>query len=312
MATEVRGLKGRDEYEEMLAVVAAGFGHELERVRVRFERHPPYKLENTRVTIVDGKIVSVVHVHELQVRGRSGETWLMGGIGEVATPPEHRRQGYSTLALKDSIAFMEQIGCHFSMLGTGIPAFYERLGWQSYPRSILTFDPVRVELPEKPGADFAIREVDWQADLPDLKRIHQAFNRDTMGPLVRSDEYWQEATSARRISGTSWVALDDGHAVAYLWGASELHIMELAHHEGEEQAARALLVHALQTARNEGFRQVVVEEAVSTLAAELARTQPEGAVSRSETTGTMFRPVAPGFSIDFAPGEFVYYRTDGF
>ena len=58
MAAEVRGLRGWEEYEEMLTVVAAGFGHEVEAVRRRFERHPPYQLENTRVTMVDGRIVS--------------------------------------------------------------------------------------------------------------------------------------------------------------------------------------------------------------------------------------------------------------
>ena len=185
MAVEVRGLKSRDEYEEMLAVVAAGFGHDVEAVRRRFERHPPYEPENTRVTIRDGRIGSVVHGHALRVLGREGETWVMGAVGEGSTPPEHRHHGYSTMALQDSIALMERIGCDFSMLGTGIHSFYERLGWRTYPRDFLTFDPKRLEPPEEQADDLKIREIYWDADLPDLERIHREYNRDKVGPLVR-------------------------------------------------------------------------------------------------------------------------------
>ena len=312
MAVAVRGLKSRDEYEQMLAAVAAGFGHEVEAVRRRFERHPPYELGNTRVTIVDGRIVSVVHVHVLRVRGRKGETWVMGAVGEVSTPPEHRHHGYSTMALQDSIARMEGIGCDFSMLGTGIQAFYERLGWCRYPRDFITFDPAKVVLSEEGTSGLEVREIDWHNDLSALQHIYEEHNRTKVGPLIRSEEYWREATSPRRRSGSSWVACGPGGPVAYLWGAAELRVLELPHLDGEEDAARALLHHALGVAREESFKQVVVEEAVCPQASETARAQSTEAVSRSVSENTMFRPVAPGFSIEFAPGELLYYGTDGF
>ena len=312
MTVEVRGLKDWDEYEEMLQTVAAGFGHEVEAVRRRFERHPPYRLEDTRVTLVDGRIVSVVHVHRLRVRGRGGEAWLMGGIGEVATHPEHRRRGYATLALGDAIAHMERVGCQFSMLGTGLPALYRRLGWRAYPRRFLNFEPARVVLPEAPAGGLRVREMDWEGDLPALQRIYREYNRDRVGPLIRSPEYWREAASPRRRSGSSWVALGRGEPVAYLWGAAELRVLEVPHLRGEAEAARALFLHALGTAREQSFRQVVVEAAVSAEACRAAEAQPAGAVSESVSTNTMLRPVAPGFSVDFAPGELIYYGTDGF
>ncbi len=333
MAVEVRGLRDWDEYERMLETVAAGFGHEVEAVRRRFERHPPYKLQATRVTIVDGFIASVVHVHELPVRGRAGAAWLMAGIGEVSSHPDYRHKGYATTAMRDAIAYMERVGCNFSMLGTGIAPFYERLGWRSYPRTYLTFDPEQVQLPVPSGVegpeerfhplplprgegrgegDIEVREVDWDADLPDLKRIYREYNRDKVGPLIRSDEYWREATSPRRRSGSSWIASRPGDPVAYLWGAAELRILELAYLDGEEYTARELLLHALRVARKESFKRVVLDEAISPQARELAREQPEGAVSRSESGNTMLRPVAAGFPVDFAPGELIYYGTDGF
>lgn len=312
MTVEVRGLKNWDEYEEMLRTVAAGFGHEVEAVRRRFERHPPYRLEDTRVTLLDGRIVSVVQVHPLRVRGRGGETWLMGGIGEVSTHPEHRGRGYATMALRDAIQHMERLGCHFSMLGTGIPAFYERLGWRTYPRTFLQFDPAGVVLPEESAGDLQVREVDWERDLSALRRIYEEYNRDKVGPLLRSPEYWREATSPRRRSGSSWVALRRGEPVAYLWGAAELRVLEVPHLMGESEAARALFLHALRTARQQAFKQVVVEAAVSAEVRRVAESQPAGAVSESVSTNLMLRPVAPGFSVDFAPGELIYYGTDGF
>jgi len=312
VSTEVRGLKNWDEYEQMLEAVAAGFGHDVEAVRPRFERHPPYKLEATRVVIVGDRIVSVVHVHELPVRGRNRQRWLMGGIGEVSTHPDHRRRGYATMAMRDPIAYMERVGCHFSMLGTGINAFYERLGWRTYLRTFLTFDPKQVALPDESAGDLKVQEIDWDQDLPALKRIYREYNRDKIGPFIRSEEYWREATSPHRRSGSSWVALRRGEPVAYLWGAAELRVLELPHLDGEEQAARALLLHALHVAKEESFKRVVLDASISPQARQVAREQPEGAVSQSENTNTMLRPVAPGFSIDFAPGELIYYATDGF
>lgn len=314
---EVRGLKDWDEYEEMLTVVAAGFGQEVQAVRRRFERHPPYQLENTRGTIADGRIVSVVHVHALRVRGRDGETWLMGGIGEVCTPPDYRRRGYATMALEDSITLMERLGCDFSMLGTGSQSFYERLGWRTYPRTFLTFDPKKVALPEEPPGDLEVREIDWESDPPALKRIYEEYNRDRVGPLVRSQEHWRDSTSRRRRSGSSWIALRTGAPVAYLWGAAQLRILELPHLDGEQAASGALLLHALRVGRKESFKQVVLDEAICPQASDLTGAQsygsvgPDEAVSRTENTNTMLRPVR-GFSIDFAPGELVYYGTDSF
>jgi len=308
---EVRGLRDRDEYEEMLTVVARGFGHPLDAVRRRFERHPPYKLEGSRVVFVDGRMVSVVHLHELQVRGRGGETWLVGGVGEVSTPPEHRHQGYATLALRDAIAYMEGLGCRFSMLFTGQQPFYERLGWRPYPIAYLTFDPQKVVLP-KGRAKATVRETDWDRDLPALQRIYEEYDRGKVGPLLRTEAYWREATSPRRRSGSSWIALRRRQPVAYLWGAAELRILELPHLPGEEDAARALLLHALRVAQEESFKQVVLSEPCVPIACELAERQPSGAVSRVTYRNMMLRPVAPGFSTDFAPGELIYYGTDSF
>ena len=311
MTAHVRGLQNRDEYEEMLTVVARGFGHPLDVVRRRFERHPPYKLEASRVVILEGRMVSVVHVHELRVRGRGGEVWLIGGVGEVATLPECRHQGYATLALTDAIAYMAGLGYQFSMLFTGQQPFYERLGWRPYPVAYLTFDPQKVVLPEA-KAKVKVRETDWEQDLPALERIYGEYNRGKVGPLLRSEAYWREAASPRRRSGSSWTALRGREPVAYLWGAAELRILELPHLSGEEDAAQALLLHALGVARKESFKQVVLSEPCVPMAHELAERQPPGAVTRTTYRNMMLRPIALGFSTDFAPGEFVYYGTDNF
>lgn len=79
------------------------------------------------VVQVDGAIVSHASVvgRELHTGGHRLAT---GYVEAVATLPEHRRLGYAS-------AIMEEVGRHIDRsfplgaLGTGLHAFYERLGW---------------------------------------------------------------------------------------------------------------------------------------------------------------------------------------
>ena len=77
--------------------------------------------------------VSALGIHR-RTATVNGQPVYLGGIGSVDTPAEHRRQGYSTAALRQAAAFMrDTIGADFGLLVTGknlIP-FYGRLGWQA-------------------------------------------------------------------------------------------------------------------------------------------------------------------------------------
>ena len=87
----------------------------------------------TQVAVEDGEIVSAVQICKRTVP--CGEYRLvMGGIANVATLPEHRGKGYNTECMKRAIAVMEADAMDFSLLFTGINAYYARLGYCDMPR----------------------------------------------------------------------------------------------------------------------------------------------------------------------------------
>jgi hypothetical protein len=52
------------------------------------------------------------------------------------------------------------------------------------------------------------------------------------------------------------------------------------------------------------------EEMLTVVARSIAAELADQAVARRDYPYLMLRPIAPGFSTDFAPDEFVYYGTD--
>jgi aminoglycoside 2'-N-acetyltransferase I len=85
-----------------------------------------------------GRIVSHASVVERELH-TAGHRLQTGYVEGVATLPDHRRRGYGS-------TIMAEVGTHIDAtfrlgaLGTGLHAFYERLGWIAWkgPTSVLT------------------------------------------------------------------------------------------------------------------------------------------------------------------------------
>jgi aminoglycoside 2'-N-acetyltransferase I len=100
------------------------------------------------VVETDGRIVSHASVVERELQ-TGGHRLATGYVEGVATLPDHRRRGYSS-------AIMAEVGAHIDgtfqlgALGTGLHAFYERLGWLVWkgPTSVRT-DRGPVPTPEE-------------------------------------------------------------------------------------------------------------------------------------------------------------------
>lgn len=60
-----------------------------------------------------------------------GNSFVCAAIGEVVTANRWRRRGVSSALLSRSIGEMERDGVACSLLMTGIPALYAKLGWES-------------------------------------------------------------------------------------------------------------------------------------------------------------------------------------
>lgn len=108
-----------------------------------FERYysadPNYVSGDTLGIWDDQALVSAIHICRRPVVWEDGAL-LCGGIANVATREEYRRQGLSRQLLAVAIKKMEDESYHFSLLGTGTPGHYAPLGWASVrrPQAMLT------------------------------------------------------------------------------------------------------------------------------------------------------------------------------
>ncbi|MCA1667574.1 MAG: GNAT family N-acetyltransferase [Thermomicrobia bacterium] len=96
-----------------------------------------------RVRDDDDRLVS--HVGMLtRVVSVNGLPTTVGGIGGVKTHPDARGRGYAAAALRTATAFLtDECGVAFALL-VCLPttvAYYERLGWQQFPGTLLIAQP---------------------------------------------------------------------------------------------------------------------------------------------------------------------------
>lgn len=80
---------------------------------------------------MDGKIVSQIGVLQREV-DVSGQKINVGGVGGVATHPDHRRQGYAGKLLKAVEQLLSELDLPFGVLVCGEERmhYYARFGWQ--------------------------------------------------------------------------------------------------------------------------------------------------------------------------------------
>ena len=100
---EIRGCYSIDELRQVVDLCDAAFP---ETPREYFDRHILHDgtlaLEDTRILVKDGKIVSSVQVFPRTIYA-AGKKMNVGGIGNVATLPSERKNGYAGMVMKDSM-----------------------------------------------------------------------------------------------------------------------------------------------------------------------------------------------------------------
>ncbi|MEN6386757.1 MAG: GNAT family N-acetyltransferase [Phycisphaerales bacterium] len=121
-----------NELDETLALMDSIFHAARPR---RIGKYYPFaygqcNLDNMRIIKADGKVVSHAAIYERTVNTTNGLNLKIGCIGGVATLPEHRQKGYASIILEDCIKKMEKEDYDISLLWTGTPDFYRRLGWE--------------------------------------------------------------------------------------------------------------------------------------------------------------------------------------
>jgi predicted N-acetyltransferase YhbS len=261
---EIRALR-EDEIEESIEHVSFVFG---KPGHLRFRHHmtddSTFTPEQSRVCVVDGRIVSYVRVSDRPIHIGFAVV-RMGGVGAVTTHPDHRGRGYSTAVLWDAVRYMEREGYDLSMLFTGIPRHYARLGWAPLPEhrfSLVTAEPPPVD------TAYTVRDFDERRDLDAIIGIYNRYNEQRSGTMARSRQHWLDQHSRDLGIMPSWVvertapssrrpASDRGEhssqVVAYLRGeANELR--ELAYLPEHQQAVVPICARAMREAPHVAMR----------------------------------------------------------
>lgn len=148
-----------------------------------FRDDPWYRDEDCRVAVVEGRVVSCVHVCRRPLQWH-GQEILCGGIANVATHPEFQRRGLSGRLLLDAVEQMQRSGLAFSMLFTGKHGHYARAGWSTVQV------PYRsVSLPaETPAPEGLVRHLSGWPVPDEVRGIYECLERPLM--LVRPASYW--------------------------------------------------------------------------------------------------------------------------
>ena len=256
MNIEYRAPRNEIELDDTIDCSVRAFGDAGDR-RERFtnfvKQDPWLDLNNTRACFVGGKTASVVQIFDRSMRIGNCVVRL-GGVGSVGTDPAHRRAGYSSEVIRDTVRYMRTADYDLSMLSTGIHSHYAKAGWVMYPTygMEVTLPPTLGEAP----TDITIEQCEPNRDLPALQTIFDQFNADRTGTFVKSVEYWVNRPTWRPYDPSLyWVAKRGGTTVAYLlaerWQASEFGYLPNA-----DGAMIALFSHFFRCAKAEGVHEI--------------------------------------------------------
>ena len=193
---EVRGVL-KSELEETIHLNCLVFrpdGHA--RYRQYVEDDCSYQLDQTRVVVVDKRVVATLRIWERRMRiGSSIVT--MAGIGGVCTHPDYRGLGYATALVKNAIKYMQTANYDVGVLFSIIPGkFYGNLGWTPLLLEGFRFLPHHVDTLE--NTNWRVEKFNEARDLNQVATLYDEYNLFHSGTIVRSRSYWDMAPSRLR------------------------------------------------------------------------------------------------------------------
>jgi predicted N-acetyltransferase YhbS len=185
------------------------------------ERDSAFRLRHGRVAVIDGRIAGWVRIFYRTMLVR-GIPMRAGGIGQVATDAGARNNGIATALMLDAIEAMRRENMRVSYLFTGIPGFYERVGYRTVRESFFAVPAAKAAETSTSGL-YDVREM-RDADLSRLVAIHQRAVAGATGAVRRTRREWrdQRAWLAEDAAGCL-VAELRGRPVAYIRCAVRIH-----------------------------------------------------------------------------------------
>jgi predicted acetyltransferase len=215
MSLEVRAIRP-EEREEAIQLWCAVWGGESSRPY--FSRYFYGDVEwlpyYTLVAVEEGRLVSAVQICKRIVP--CGEYRLtMGGIANVVTLPEFRGKGYNSACLEKAVAVMEADAMDFSLLFTGINAYYARLGYSNISTNLMSG---RIRAGFSPSQSSYTFRSALPKDISALFAIYSAYNATRPIAVVRNEAYWRDwiGISAEKIPDGIFVVERQGVVCGYV------------------------------------------------------------------------------------------------
>jgi len=131
MGTEIRQIVGRSELEQCYDLWDRAFAVGRPYFQLRLDHDREYREETTWGAFVDGTLASAIQIFPYWAHYGSVALQI-AGMGNVATAPEFRHRGLAQMVLRQQILWMQRMGFDLSLLFTGIPSFYQQVGWHLF------------------------------------------------------------------------------------------------------------------------------------------------------------------------------------
>ena len=238
MEASVRGATA-EEIGSVLEFIEGQMGATREYFDSRFQTCPPANPEDSRIVVVDGRIVSHIRIYRRDLRLR-GSVIPTGNLSEVCTHSDFRRRGYGRALLRDCVDYIGSLGFPLSCVWSGVTQFYPCEGWVRFPLiSTSLYVPLwRCELPP----DVYVRRYRRGSDDPAVAEIYEEYNRNRNLSAVRDAEYWRLHHSWRggEEEAGFLVAERGGRTVGYC-RCSRGHMIEYGVRDGHGDAGGALI-----------------------------------------------------------------------
>ena len=144
-----------------------------------------WNLNNLRIILEDGKVVSHIGVSQREVSVYGCRT-RVGSIGAVCTRPDYRKRGFATMLLEDTIKMLDADGATVMIISGG-RGLYQRAGCRSVGKRY-NFNIKRSDLDNFPSVQGDIDIVSYQ-EPEHLKHFAKLQQREAIRFLRPVDDF---------------------------------------------------------------------------------------------------------------------------
>lgn len=189
--------------------------------RQYFKNHwindPWRDLDTIFIALDNNRIVSTIRVFKRKIY-LCGEVITMGGIGEVSTLKEYRKQGLSSKLLFMALEYMKNSSIKISML-FGTEPLYLKNGY----KLIKSFS-TKHQLNKYKGI-YNIEEFCSNDHLEYIKNVYHEFNSKRNGSIIRDDDFYWSHWFTTEVKNCFVAKNETGDVIAYMSVILEGNIM---------------------------------------------------------------------------------------